>query len=741
MKEFIENTTKKFKGELKMNLTKFRDETQTKTKIMNGLRMLFSNIQTKTPILTMLMLMAITLAFSTDMTLIMGKNSAYIKNARGTTATFVEAIQENTLSLTRGVVIYGATENDPNGQWSRLPNERLFDLHVGFGAGVQIDRILYPYGNMKQFWFYTSSGEEKAPYVYDLAGRRFSFMFDGAAMISPLNFYINQNQHLRDSEINTLITASLTDGPSPLIFAVLLMHIKEADWDIARGLSGALAKNNIWTFSTINFVFSDGFEAFAYRGKEEGMITAPGLYYTYLPDGNHYNAVITTRNDIPYTPSLPYAAIGYDELLYMPVYGKPIIFKDFSTNTKTMVREYHNTSKGNWHSTPVLPANGVYPNHEIILNAYEYVREIEYKDGYSIYFNNYWEHYFPGSNPPLADVNLGMIIQADSLGLTNLEGELLPIEPYSEIFTAGSTYWVTYNLSQEQCVRAALGPYLPHIRSVRSDDWSVDFYRASSLPGIDPLISRPMIFGKTYKITLTENADPIANFQWTDSRTRAKSGIVMPGEFFTFEYQREFEIIDILDIGIVSSGITELGVFAGDTCVGSVLFDGFPLQIFAYTQGYENEELNIRVARDRGRIIQLDPEVEVYDDVSEGFIEEILVAGNVGHAITIMSYGRGGRNDNDANDDLLDHGVYPNPFNPETTINFNLSETTTVAVDIYNIRGQKINTLFNGILPQGSHTLRWDGTNEKSNNVSSGIYFYRISTDNSQVVGRMILMK
>ncbi|MCK4654382.1 MAG: SBBP repeat-containing protein [Candidatus Cloacimonetes bacterium] len=69
---------------------------------------------------------------------------------------------------------------------------------------------------------------------------------------------------------------------------------------------------------------------------------------------------------------------------------------------------------------------------------------------------------------------------------------------------------------------------------------------------------------------------------------------------------------------------------------------------------------------------------------------------------------------------------YPNPFNPTTTINYQLPEDSKVKLSIYNIKGQKVKILVNKILPAGEHSIIWDGKDSNGNRVSSGIYFYKM---------------
>jgi len=84
---------------------------------------------------------------------------------------------------------------------------------------------------------------------------------------------------------------------------------------------------------------------------------------------------------------------------------------------------------------------------------------------------------------------------------------------------------------------------------------------------------------------------------------------------------------------------------------------------------------------------------------------------------------------------------HPNPFNPETTISFTLPNETIASIDIFNIRGQKVRSLMNEFLSSGHHQVIWNGQDDNGRNVSSGVYFYRLNTDNFSHTRRMVLMK
>ena len=85
---------------------------------------------------------------------------------------------------------------------------------------------------------------------------------------------------------------------------------------------------------------------------------------------------------------------------------------------------------------------------------------------------------------------------------------------------------------------------------------------------------------------------------------------------------------------------------------------------------------------------------------------------------------------------------YPNPFNPTTTISFSLTQISSfVKLSIYNVKGQKIKTLLRNQLSAGTHSVIWDGKDSNDKRVSSGIYFYKLSTENKTLQKKMLLLK
>jgi hypothetical protein len=84
---------------------------------------------------------------------------------------------------------------------------------------------------------------------------------------------------------------------------------------------------------------------------------------------------------------------------------------------------------------------------------------------------------------------------------------------------------------------------------------------------------------------------------------------------------------------------------------------------------------------------------------------------------------------------------YPNPFNPATTIRYQLPITANVTLAIYNVDGQHVKTLVNGVQPAGVQSVAWDGRDESGHPASSGLYVYRLCVGDGVLSKKMMLMR
>ncbi len=84
---------------------------------------------------------------------------------------------------------------------------------------------------------------------------------------------------------------------------------------------------------------------------------------------------------------------------------------------------------------------------------------------------------------------------------------------------------------------------------------------------------------------------------------------------------------------------------------------------------------------------------------------------------------------------------YPNPFNPETMIRFYLPEHNNIELDIYNVKGEKIKTIFSGYLQSGYQSIKWNGTGDSGLPLSSGIYIISLKYNNKSINSKMVKLK
>lgn len=86
-------------------------------------------------------------------------------------------------------------------------------------------------------------------------------------------------------------------------------------------------------------------------------------------------------------------------------------------------------------------------------------------------------------------------------------------------------------------------------------------------------------------------------------------------------------------------------------------------------------------------------------------------------------------------------GNYPNPFNPITTIAYQLPKMSNVSIKIYNSIGQLVKTLINQRQPANYYTIKWDGKDDLGRDLASGVYIYQLITDDFRMSRKMILIR
>ena len=632
------------------------------------------------------------------------------------------------------------------------------------------------------------------PFVYRHNGRSYSFMHNGTipkngTHLGQIKAYIASNQSMlvNDSELNDILWSGASSSwpdsrlDSAEYFTYLLMHIKAQEFDVLRGIHTAL---NSLTYildesnNQHNFILSDGYDIYAYKNSHHPL----RFYYEKDKDIALVTSMNRNFNNASANSNLGFwnyhRNLENRSLLYIPGHGEPIVFENFTAQDQ-VVKMNRRLEQGNWYwyGLPLIPDNTTMTMKDLLIETYSVghptftemlaLDRIEAQDGFAVFCYDYFSWAWGDTFYSTANANFGMKMLANrtnSLFMNNtnekyhLSGKLAPIEPYTGTFLPYNQvtfpthqvnrYWVTYNLTSGQTVQSALGQYFNRIRRVYADNWTYyDVYHqnpeAKDFVGTNSLnANRPMEFGKTYVIELKANAAPITNFKWTDSREPQLGfgKLNQKSDFFEYEQKMEYEAIDIISLSKNPEECVEIAVFANETCIGATKVDEFPVQILIYSEGYEGIPLTFRALYPNGMVSEINPVVESFDTKSGEMVNRVLIAGQVDYTIANLDNSK----DNCSYEMpalITKHSVYPNPFNPSTTINFSIASKSNVTLDIFNIRGQKVANLFNDVLPSGNHFAKWDGKDQDNNSVASGMYFYKITTAHEQVISKMLLVK
>jgi len=114
-------------------------------------------------------------------------------------------------------------------------------------------------------------------------------------------------------------------------------------------------------------------------------------------------------------------------------------------------------------------------------------------------------------------------------------------------------------------------------------------------------------------------------------------------------------------------------------------------------------------------------------------LEDILITENLEMNIMLVSL-------DESDDEIIAQtsllGIYPNPFNPETTLSFSLQKAVHTTIEVYNLKGQKIESIVDKQLPAGSHSVTWDAAQQPS-----GIYLIKFQADNVTQLSKAVLLK
>ncbi len=294
--------------------------------------------------------------------------------------------------------------------------------------------------------------------------------------------------------------------------------------------------------------------------------------------------------------------------------------------------------------------------------------------------------------------------------------------------------WIGYWLEDTQHVSEAFEDYWSgsNIHFIQHQFWTAYrwegewYYRMVN--EVEPTLS----YGD---MVIVKCLTTINNFQWESGITVDKTVFAKP-EYFTYEEQADYIPLYIeLDSGNMPQ---EIGAFVNGECIGAVVVGSTLTQINAYTTSVPPGDIELELYYGNRSENKHISSYNCVTSSNPNIIMKQLSTKMSGDAWFIdlredssMTPTPGKMN--------LDN--YPNPFNPTTTIAYSLPSDGLVELRVFNIKGQLVKTLVKGEQLAGSYEAVWNGKDNNEKSVSSGIYFYKLSTRDETIMKKMLMLK
>jgi hypothetical protein len=376
-----------------------------------------------------------------------------------------------------------------------------------------------------------------------------------------------------------------------------------------------------------------------------------------------------------------------------------------------------------------------------------------------------YQGYYPG-NP----MNHGMFIQ--NLDRWTLDHYIIPPVPGADGCQQDSNtnvwfreIYLGYYLQESLKPFDALLPILDNITAIMAEDWAmgrIPIYGYSPAPGDEPSDAYTNTWLGCFPIggrEITINPGEMVVVRYIENEPiEFPLGGDNPDPPFTDPYYREMathfgyeeqpDYIPIflsIDLNQFEDGNkpTEIAVFVNEECKGAAVIKEDQVQLNAYitnitdpTEELKSLEFSMFFPGKAANANVLD--YSVLNNQSGRFESRNVTVSECKEFLQVRI---GATEENPLPTVTKLFGNYPNPFNPETTISFDLAEQCSVEIEVFNIKGQKVKTLVRDSCTPGHHTVVWNGTDINGKSVSSGVFFYKMSTPNHVSTRKMLLLK
>lgn len=289
--------------------------------------------------------------------------------------------------------------------------------------------------------------------------------------------------------------------------------------------------------------------------------------------------------------------------------------------------------------------------------------------------------------------------------------------------------WIGYFPERSAEPFRAFSSIINYVTAIKTQNWSMKKDPVSGMwltSSVNPTIN----YGDMVIVFVSQDC----SFSWNNSlpvdpKVREKAS--------SFMYTEKMDYTPLyLNLVGLEELPTEVGVYVNGICKGAVKVEGSFTDLCAYLEDDEtitadNCELVLYYASKSAGNIKQACKLKQSDIslVNDGGMQYYTMAINsnaeINPVIPVTALQQN----------------FPNPFNPQTTLSYELAEEGLVKLEIFNIKGQLIKTLVNETRVSGPHRIVWNGTDKYGRNVASGLYNYRLTTKAGSISKKMLLMK
>lgn len=456
----------------------------------------------------------------------------------------------------------------------------------------------------------------------------------------------------------------------------------------------------------------------------------------------------------------PQVDINYKPLWDMSEYsplidtGDPSLFDPDGTpsdigavraiNHKIDSIELIDTTEGiNWKCFPVL--DDVYADSDIASEVLSEIQQIPYPalelvDAYGI--NNdisfdgaYWTH----NSQQFTSVK-GYKIHMNDPYTLEVTGFLE--DPYKTVQLTSGENWIGYFPENSMKPLDAFAAVLDDIDEIKTRYFTLMKQSDDSWLGVSNEINKGTLnYGD---LVIVQCVNPCSFYWGQNGGGAVEKSTIDKAESFTYTEEADYLPIYVELDNQELGDPQEIGIFVNGECKGAEVITDSLVQIRAYV-------MNDTIAYDPGEVeFQLS-----YGSRSEDVkIKQYRIKDNLNSIVhsAVLDFSENPQRYYQVSLTDFDESVpelintemsqnYPNPFNPVTTISYSLANSCELKLTIFNVKGQKVKSLVNSQQDAGHYQVIWDGTDNSNKQVTSGVYFYKLSTPEKTLNKKMLLLK